>query len=139
MLYDFPKMFCPIVLLNTLEKKLIENDIGERLQYQFIASNFIHSNQLDRLKQHSTTNIGIVLTHFICLGWIKGLQTSILVFNIVQFFLSLNYQLLSLILNKAGFDSRISSFFSNYLIDRKTQYMWKNFISPFFKTDIGIG
>jgi len=115
-------MFCPIVLLNTLEK-LIENDIGERLQYQFIASNFIYSNQLDGLKQHSTTNIDIVLTYFICLGWVKGLQTSILVFNIVQFFLSLNYQLLSLILNKASFDSIISFFFSNYLIDRKTQYM----------------
>ena len=29
-------------------------------------------------------------------------------------------------------------FFSNYLIGRKTQYMWNNFYSPFFNIDIGI-
>jgi len=44
-----------------------------------------------------------------------------------------------MILNKASFDSRISSFFSNYLIDRKTQYIWNNFISSFFRADIGVG
>ena len=44
-LYDSSKMFCPIVLLNTLEK-LIEKVIGERLQHYSITSNFVHSNQL---------------------------------------------------------------------------------------------
>jgi len=33
----------------------------------------------------------------------------------------------------------ISTFFSNYLIDRRTQYMWNNFISPFFRADVGVG
>jgi len=28
-------------------------------------------------------------------------------------------------LDKASFDSEISSFFSKYLIDRRTQYVWK--------------
>jgi len=45
---------------------------------------------------------------------------STLAFDITQFFPSLNYQLLSMILNKAGFDSQISSFFSDYLINRQT-------------------
>ena len=76
--------------------------------------------------------------HLIYLGWVKGLQTSTLAFNIVQFFPSLNHQLLSLILGKASLDLRISIFFSNYLIDRRTQYMWNNFIFPFFRADVGV-
>ena len=44
----------------------------------------------------------------------------------------LNYQLLSLILDK------ISFFFSNYLIGRKTQYLWNNFIFSLFNVDVGI-
>jgi len=39
-------------------------------------------NQLGGLEQCSTTNAGIVLTYLICLYWVKGLQTSILAFNI---------------------------------------------------------
>jgi len=41
-------------------------------------------------------------------------------------------------MDKAGFNSRISLFFSNYLTDRKTQYMRNNFISPFFNTDVDV-
>jgi len=43
-----------------------------------------------------------------------------------------------LILDKNGFDSRILSFFSNYLINRKTQYTWNNFIFPSFRADVGV-
>jgi len=52
-----------------------------------------------------------------------NLQISMLAFDIVQLFSSLNHQLLSNILNKTGFDPRISCFFSDYLISRKTQYL----------------
>jgi len=38
-----------------------------------------------------------------------------------------------------GFDSKIPLFFSNYLIDRKTQYWWNNFTSSYFGINIGIG
>jgi len=58
----------------------------------------------------------------------KGLYTSTLVFDITQFFPSLNYQLLSIILNKVGFDPKISQFFSSYLINRQTQYIWNYFV-----------
>jgi len=51
----------------------------------------------------------------------------------------LNHLLLPKILEKAGFDPRIVSFFSNYLVNRKTQYIWNNFTSSFFRVDIGMG
>ena len=61
-----------------------------------------------------------------------------LVFDIVQFFLSLNHQLLPLILNKAGFYPNVLIFFFNYLVGKKTQYMWNNLLSSFFEVDISI-
>ena len=64
---------------------------------------------------------------------------SILAFNITQFFSSLNYQLLSLILAKAGFDPKVSNFFNNYLVSRKTKYLWNSFSSPFYNVDVGVG
>jgi len=62
-----------------------------------------------------------------------------LVFNTTQFFSSLNYQLIPLILKKAGFNLRISLFFLDYLVDRKTRYLWNGFTSLFFSMDVGIG
>ena len=44
-----------------------------------------------------------------------------------------------MILNKAGFDSKISHFFSRYLINRQTQYVWNYFISPFFRASVSVG
>lgn len=44
-----------------------------------------------------------------------------------------------MILNKAGFNTRISQFFSSYLINRQTQYMWNYFTLPFFKVDVNVG
>jgi len=43
-----------------------------------------------------------------------------------------------MILDKTGFDFKISSFFSDYLVGRKTQYLWNNFTSPFFNVNIGV-
>jgi len=70
--YDSPKIFCPIILLNTLER-LIKKVIGERLQFHLISNNFIHPNQLGGLKQQSTTNVGIFFTYLIYLEWVKNL------------------------------------------------------------------
>ena len=85
------------------------------------------------------TDVDIVLTYLICLGQVKGLQTSTLTFYIAQFFSLLNHQILFMILDKAGFNSRILSFYSKYLIDIKIQYIWNNLILSFFKTNIGVG
>ena len=122
MAYDSLKMFYSTVLLNTLGK-LIKKVICKRLQYQSVSTNFIYPNQLDGLKQCLTIDMDIFLIHFIHSEQVKSLQMSILAFDIAQFFLLLNYQLLSFILNKAGFDSKIFCFFANYLISRKAQYL----------------
>jgi len=82
--------------------------------------------------------VGIVLTHFIHTGWVKILSTSMLAFDIIQFFLSLNYQLLPLILIKAGFDPKVSLFFWDYLVCRKTRYSWNNFYSPSFNVNVRV-
>lgn len=81
----------------------------------------------------------IFITHLIWAGWVKDLQLSMLVFDITQFFSLLNYQHFLLILNEAGFDLWISIFFSDYLVGRKTKYLWNNFSSPFFNVNVGIG
>ena len=86
------------------------------------ANNFIYSSQLGGLKFKSMTDADIALTHIIWTVWVKNLLTSTLAFDIVQFFPSLNYCLLTLIMKKVGFDNYIISFFANYLIDRKTNY-----------------
>ena len=88
--YNSPKSFRPIVLLNTLSK-LIEKVIGERIQFHVIANDFIHPSQLGGLKFKSTIDVGVALMHIIQLAWTKNLLTSILAFNISQFFLFLNY------------------------------------------------
>jgi len=49
-LYDTPKTFRPIILLNMLGK-LIEKVVSERLQFQPLSNNSIYSCQLGGLKQ----------------------------------------------------------------------------------------
>ena len=60
-------------------------------------------------------------------------------FDIAQFFPSLNHRLLSLILDKAGFGPWVVNFFSNYLVNRKTSYFWNNFASHSFDVNVGVG
>jgi len=73
------------------------------------------------------------------MGWVRNLSTSILTFNISQFFSLLNHCLLILIFEKVGFDLRVVKFFSNYLVGRKTQYFWNSFFSLFFNVDVRVG
>ena len=63
---------------------------------------------------------------------------STLAFDITQFFSSLNHQLLLLILDKAGLDQRVSIFFKNYLVGRKTKYISNDFIFPSFDINVSI-
>jgi len=119
--------------------KLIEKVIGERLQFNTVSNDFIHPSQLGGLKFKSMINASIALIHAIRTSWIKNLTTNTLAFDIVQFFPSLNHQLLSLIIKKAGFDQCISSFFADYLVNRKTNYLWNNFSSPMFNINVRVG
>ena len=98
----------------------------------------MHPNQLEGLKQYFTLDTSLYLTYLIYTRWVKDFHTNILVFNIAQFFPLLNHQLFLLILDKARFNPRITIFFSNYLINRKTQYVWNNFISSYFRADVSV-
>ena len=42
------------------------------------------------------------------------------------------------ILNKAGLESKVSNFFANYLVQRKTNYIWNNMQFPDFEVNIGV-
>ena len=64
LIYDQPKFFCSIILLNTLGK-LIEKIVTKRLQFLVAKNNFIHLSQLGGLKFKSTTDAGVALTHVI--------------------------------------------------------------------------
>jgi len=119
--YDIPKSFCPIVLLNTLGK-LIEKVIADRLQFHVVKNDFIHPSQLGGLKFKLTSDARVALTHAIRSGWVMNKTTSTLAFNIAQFFPSLNHHLLTLSFKKAGFDPRVVSFFTDFLIQRNTKY-----------------
>jgi len=44
--------------------------------------------------------------------------------------------MLSFIIDKAGFNPRISCFYNNYLVEKKTKYFWNNFSSLFFDINI---
>ena len=137
-MYDQLKAFYSIVLLNTLGK-LIEKVVADRLQFIVACNNFTHPSQLGSLKFKSTIDTGIALTHIVWSGWAKEKSTSSLVFNISQFFPSLNHKLLVCILEKASLDPRVLSFFVNYLVKRRTSYMWNTFSSPMFDVNIGVG
>jgi len=104
-----------------------------------VSNNFIHLSQLGSLKFKSTSDTGIALTHIVWSGWAKGKSTSILAFDISQFFPSLNHKLLVLILEKAGFNPRVSTFFVNYLVKRRTSYTWNTFSSPMFDVNVRVG
>ena len=119
--------------------KLIKKVIRDRLQFQVTSNNFIHQSQLDGLKFKSTTDASITLTYFIHIGWIRNILTSSLALNIAQFFPSLNYCFLALILGKAGFDLQVVKFFSSYLVNKKTKYFWNNFSSHLFDVNVEVG
>ena len=80
----------------------------------------------------------VTLTYFIHTDQVKNALISTLAFDIAQFFLFLNHQILPSILDKARFDFKILFFFYNYLVGRKTTYLQNNFSSPSFNVDVGV-
>jgi len=66
-LYNTPKAYQSIVLLNTISK-LFEKVIGKRIQFLTISNNFIHPCQLGGLKQRSISDVGIALIYSIHIG-----------------------------------------------------------------------
>ena len=102
------------------------------------ANGFLNPNQLGGIRQRSTTDAGIYLTHLIHTGWLKQCHTSVIAFDIIQFFPSLNHKFLSTCLKKAGLNTNIISFFNSYHSNCSTTYTWNNFSSSAFNTNIGV-
>jgi len=69
----------------------------------------------------------------------KECHTSVIAFDITQFFPSLNHDFLSLCLAKAGLNANLLKFFTNYHSNRSTSYTWNNFTSQKFTTSVGVG
>lgn len=67
------------------------------------------------------------------------LETSILAFDLVQFFPSINHDVFLAVLACQGFPQQVVQFFESYLKGRKTQYSWDGDLSPLLATDIGLG
>ncbi|PPQ94128.1 hypothetical protein CVT25_007913 [Psilocybe cyanescens] len=136
--YSAPKAFRPIVLLNTVGK-LIEKMLANCIQFDGVASDVFHPNQIGGIRQQSTEDAGLILMHMVHAGWAKGLKTSVIAFDVTQFFLSLNHEVLMAIFRKLGFSDNVVKFFSHYLVGRSTQYAWGDFISDLRQADVGVG
>ena len=137
-LHNTPSSFQPIVLLNTTGK-LVEKVISNRLQFHMTANGFLNPNQLGGIRQRSTTDAGVYLTHLIHAGWPRQCHTSVIAFDIAQFFPSLNHEFLSTCLKKAGLNTDVVGFFNSYHSNQSTTYTWNNFSSPAFNTNVGVG
>jgi len=103
------------------------------------ANGFLDPNQLGGIKQRSTTDAGIYLTHIIRAGWLRQCHTSVTAFDIAQFFPSLNHEFLSICLKKVGLNTNVVGFFNSYHSNQYTTYTWNNFLSPAFNTNVGVG
>jgi len=136
--YNMSKSFCPIVLLNTTGK-LIEKVISTRLQFHTTSNGFLDPNQLGGIRQRSTTDTGLYLSYVIRAGWLKQCHTSVVTFDVAQFFPSLNHSFLSSCLGKARLSGNIVRFFNSYHTERTTMYTWNGFSSPSFDTSVGVG
>jgi hypothetical protein len=137
-LYDTPKSFRPIVLLNTLGK-MFEKMLSNRLQFEAAEHGVLHPNQFGGVRQNSTEDTGCFLTHVVRAGWRAKLKTSVVAFDLAQFFPSINHDVLLSILDKQGFAPEVVAFFRSYLVDRFTRYAWDNDLSPEFPSSVGVG
>jgi hypothetical protein len=136
--YNKAKSFRPIVLLNTMGK-LIEKMIARRLQFEGLESGTIHPCQTGGIMQQSVEDAAVALTHHVCMGWANKKATSVLAFDIAQFFPSLNHFALSKIIEYFGFVSKVVSFFSDYLTNGKTQYAINGETSSLYDSNVGVG
>jgi hypothetical protein len=136
--YQSPRAFRPIVLLNTLGK-LIEKMISTCLQFDGVKFELFLPHQFGGIRQRSTEDAGLFLTHLVHAGWAKGLKTSVVAFDVAQFFPSINHEMLLAVMARQGFPDHVRAFFSSYLVGRETSYCWNAFSSPLMRADVGVG
>ncbi|CAA7259600.1 unnamed protein product [Cyclocybe aegerita] len=116
--YAVPKAFRPIVLLITFGK-LIEKMIANRIQFDAVKHDIFHPNQLGGIRQRSTEDAGLILTHL--------------------FFPSINHEMFMAVLRKQGFSPILVEFFASYLVGRSMVYCWNTFQFDSRSADMGVG
>ncbi|CAA7270843.1 unnamed protein product [Cyclocybe aegerita] len=115
------------------------NYLLNRIQFDAVKHDIFHPNQLGGIRQRSTEDAGLILIHLVHAGWVKGLQTSTLAFDIAQFFPSINHEMFMAVLRKQGFLPILVDFFASYLVGRSTVYCWNTFQSNLRSADVGVG
>lgn len=72
-------------------------------------------------------------------GWAQEMKTSVVAFDIAQFFPLINHDLLLVILHKYCFDDQLVSFFGSYLVGHTMWYLWNSLLSEPRLADVGVG
>jgi hypothetical protein len=72
-------------------------------------------------------------------GWSNKKVTLVIAFDIAQFFPSLNHDILLSIFDHFGFDDCVVNFFSDYLVNRKTQYVVNGEKLKLYDCTVGVG
>jgi len=60
--------------------------LSNHTQHDMIAYNLVDLNQFGGIRQWSTEDAGLYLTHLVPTEWAQGLKASIIAFDITQFF-----------------------------------------------------
>ena len=137
LMYNVPKAFRPIILLNTMGK-LFKKMIASYLQFEAVKEGILHSCQFGGVHQNSTEDVGIYLTHLVHTGWAKGLKRSVVAFNLAQYFPSLQHGVTITLLKCMGFTTRVCNFFVDYLVEHSMQYIWEGNLFLLFETSMGV-
>ena len=80
--------------------------------------NLLHPCQFGGLRQKSTEDAGVYLTHLVRAGWAQGLKTSVVAFDLAQYVPSLNHSAITLVLDRMGFADSLVNFIADYLVGR---------------------
>lgn len=113
--------------------------LANRMQFKVQWYGVFHPNQFGGVRQHSTEDTGVYLTHIVKTSWAKGLKTSMVAFDLTQFFPSLNHTALIAILRLLGFPPEVCNFFQSYLVGHAMSYSWNGEMSDKMPADIGVG
>jgi hypothetical protein len=110
-----------------------------QLGHGWLVKQNIHQNLVRVQSVRIRWGAGCFLTQVVRAGWHAKLKTSVVAFDLAQFFPSINHDVLLSILDKQGFAPEVVAFFRSYLVDRFTCYAWDDDLSPEFPSSIGVG
>ena len=137
--YTKIKSYCPIVLLSTIAKWM-EKIINKRIQYDAHKYGILHPCQFGSSWQRSTVDAIAYVTNHIQQGWWKKLVTTMIGFDIAQFFPSINHDLLITICSCCGFSPTFTNWLHAYFLPCSSSFCFGNaFSPPFTCPQVGVG